>query len=556
MKKKIFFYMILLSLATIILTTAIMTYYMNDRINLSLQQQIQTALDLTVSINEAEVFDRLAEQKLQLPTRVDRVTLFNPDGVVLYDSNVSATIGKDKMSRTEFQNARKYGKGEDRRVSETTGFDSYYYARLLDNGNVLRFSTRFEGYKAHFQSTMPYLTLMSVIVFMISVLLADWLSLRVLEPLETFDHERPYESHVYDEMAPFVARIAEQQRNLINLNQLSKQKQQEFNYVFDNMQEGVVILDGSGNILLINQSAEKTFGVEIRDYEGVHIYALYRSHAFQIVVDKALRGESIVSDVEIHNRYYQLISNPVMKDTKVCGLVMLILDLTEKMNSDKMRREFTANVSHELKTPLTSIRGYAELIKDGIAREKDVPNFAGRIYAEADRMLIMVNDIISLSHLDEGKATCAREPVDLHALALDVIDRLRLAASDHEVELFSEGESVEVVGYPMVLDELVYNLVENGIKYNRPGGKVTVTTTTRDGKTTLIVADTGIGIKKEDQNRVFERFYRVDKSHSRETGGTGLGLSIVKHAAHVHQATIDLESRPHVGTTITLTFEP
>ena len=331
-----------------------------------------------------------------------------------------------------------------------------------------------------------------------------------------------------------------------------RRRQTEFTAITEHMNEGLLIVDARTNLLFCNPSARRL--LQIENVEKQSVLAVNRSEDFREAVQRALSGEHDLRTLTLDGRIYQLMANPAMEDGRLAGAVLVLLDVTERENREQLRREFTANVSHELRTPLTSISGFAELIRDGIAKPQDVQHFAGNIYTEAQRLIALVGDIIRLSQLDEGSVGSEKTDLRLDGMAASVVSRLQDAAAQHDVTFRTELKPCRVHGIAQIVDELIYNLCDNAIKYNRKGGSVTVSTAEENGQPVLRVADTGIGIPAAEQDRVFERFYRVDKSHSRAIGGTGLGLSIVKHAAAYHHARVALESTLGAGTTVTVTF--
>ena len=335
-----------------------------------------------------------------------------------------------------------------------------------------------------------------------------------------------------------------------------REKQEEFTAITENMREGFIIVDSRADVISYNSSALRILGVELSAEQGenVNVLSFNRSGSFRQVVDQALDGERSEQNLELNGRFYQIIANPVEESGKRNGAVVVILDVTEQQGREELRREFTANVSHELKTPLTSISGYAEIMKDGLVQPADMQRFSEKIYQEAQRLITLVGDIIKLSQLDEGNVGLSRSAVDLREVVSDVLSRLRDNARKNQIDLVIKGGHAIVQGTPQILDEMIFNLCDNAIKYNKQGGWVMITVASENGSPTLTVEDNGIGIAESDQERIFERFYRVDKSHSKQIGGTGLGLSIVKHGAIYHKAKVEMESTLGKGTRIRLIF--
>ena len=393
-------------------------------------------------------------------------------------------------------------------------------------------------------------------------MLASKVSKTIVKPLDKIDFENPENSDVYEELTPMLRRISSQNKQIQDQMDKLKRRQQEFITITENMSEGFIIINSKTNILSYNESALDIFGV-VNPPEKQSIFMLNRSEKFRNGVIEALKGRNNSHFLEIDHHIYQIFINSVsnfddiykVSEEYSIGAVIIILDVTDKEEQEKMRREFTANVSHELKTPLTSISGYAEIIKNGLVRQEDIPHFAGNIYSEAQRMILLIGDIMRLSQLDENSVPIMNENVDIYNVSEFILTRLKSLAAKNNITLELVGEHLSVIGNPQILDEIIFNIAENAVKYNKSDGKVTISVFDTNKGVKLSVADTGIGIPIADKERVFERFYRVDKSHSKEIGGTGLGLSIVKHGAKYHNAAISLKSTPDKGTTIDIIFE-
>ena len=383
--------------------------------------------------------------------------------------------------------------------------------------------------------------------------MASALSKRILRPVNAIDLEHPEQSEVYEELSPLLSKIYNQNRVIDSQIEELQRKQAEFTAITENMSEGFLVIDDHTDLLSYNSGALRLLGAEA-GLSRRSVLALNRSEGFRKAVELSLSGEHCEQLFEREGRYLQIIANPVYHEEHVAGAVLVILDITEKHARESMRREFTANVSHELKTPLTSISGTAEIIKNGFVKPEDIPHFAGNIYDEAQRLITLIGDIMRLSQLDEDSVPFEKGPVDLYELASSVLCRLEAAAGKRGISLTLSGEHATVNGVSQVLDEMVFNLCDNAVKYSRENGHVRVFVSEENGHVALRVEDDGIGIPAADQARVFERFYRVDKSHSKEIGGTGLGLSIVKHGAAFHNARVALESELGKGTTVTVTF--
>lgn len=482
-----------------------------------------------------------------------RLTWIAEDGTVLYDSETDSSQMENHNEREEVKEARKNGYGESMRYSTTLTERQMYCAKLLDDGTVLRLSdSQYTWWTILLSMMQPILFIVTAAVA-ISLLLAFRLSKNIVKPLNSLNLDSPLENSAYPELEPLLSRLAAQQHQLkLQASELER-KRNEFLTATGNMMEGIVLLSDKGELLSINAAASRLLGVSPYCV-GKDILLLNNSYEMQELVHRALSGEHTETTLPVGGSDYQINATPVMSDGKVAGAALVIFDVTEKEKAEQIRREFTANVSHELKTPLQSISGCAELLSNGMVKPGDVPEFSHRIYSESQRLISLVEDIIGLSRLDEGAEDMQRTNVDLHKLAETAIDSLSNAAKEAGVALELCGDGAEVYGIPQLLGTIVYNLCDNAIKYNRRGGSVTVTTENGAGGVTLTVSDTGIGIPKDQQDRIFERFYRVDKSHSKDVGGTGLGLSIVKHAALLHNATVTVDSTPGAGTTFTVFF--
>jgi len=484
----------------------------------------------------------------------NRITWIDGSGNVLYDSAADESTMENHLAREEIQQALQSGSGTASRYSDTLSARTLYAALALPDGSVLRVASEQRSVAALLWELIPSLLLILALTAALATLLAYQLSHSIIQPILSLDLGHPESCETYEELTPLLRRLHSQNETIRAQMAALKQQHEAFTAITENMSEGFLLMDGQTNLLSCNTSALRLLGAAMAR-EGESVLHLSRAEAFRQVVDEALAGRHSESLFEREGKCFQLLANPVIHEEKIAGAVVAILDVTEREGREALRREFTANVSHELKTPLTSISGFAELMANGLVPQETVPEFAADIYKEAQRLITLVEDIIHLSQLDEGLVRADQEEVDLCALSQDILGRLSPAAERAGVSLRQEGEPVTVPGARYIVDEMVCNLVDNAIKYNRPGGSVTVTTGRRDGQAFLCVADTGIGIPAAHQQRVFERFYRVDKSHSKEVGGTGLGLSIVKHAAAYLGAEVKLESAEGLGTTVSLQWK-
>ena len=482
-----------------------------------------------------------------------RVTWIAPDGDVLFDSVMEEGEMENHADREEVQEAFRDGHGEGERFSSTLSEKTWYCAVRLEDGSVVRLSIETASILTVF-FTMTYpLVLILVAIGCVSLFLAFQTAKLITNPINEIDLEHPENAVVYDELSPLLRKIAVQNREIHRQMAELKRRKEEFDTITANMQEGLLVLDAEGAVLSSNEGVLRLLGLSHVE-EGQNVFQLNRSETFRRGVEAALKGEHREEKLELGGRVYELFANPVFRDGENAGVILVLFDATEKEGREKLRREFTANVSHELKTPLTSISGFAEIMKSGMVRPEDMGNFAGKIYDEAQRLIALIQDIIKLSKLDEKESFLEKEWVELDALVLEVRERLQPAAEKKNVHLVANVVPLQVFGVKPVLMEMVYNLCDNAIRYNWPDGEVRMTLREEDGTAVLEVADTGIGIAKEEQERIFERFYRVDASRSAENGGTGLGLSIVKHGAALHHGKISLVSVPGKGTTMKISI--
>ena len=510
--------------------------------------QLRDELSLAVSAVEEEGESYLS----RLKPESYRLTWIGEDGSVLYDTQADAGQMENHKDRTEIQAALKLGQGQSSRYSSTLMEKTLYFARRLKDGSVLRISvSRATAWRLVLGMLQPVLMVLAA-ALLLSGLLAGRLSKKIVEPLNYLDLEHPLDNECYEEISPLLNRINRQHEEIQQQLRVMRQRTDEFNQIIGNMQEGLVLLDEKENVLSINAAAIKIFGVK-ESCVGQSFLTVDRNHEISLAIQQALSDGH--AEIRCHRggRVYQFDLSRIDSDGRVVGAVLLAFDITEQEYAERNRREFTANVSHELKTPLQGILGSSELIEKGMVQPEDVPHFIGQIRTEATRMVTLIGDIIRLSQLDEGDEM-PREKVELFALAEEVTDSLKDEAAKKKVTLVVEGQAASIEGVRRLLYEIFYNLCDNAIKYNIPGGSVHFFVDSNEKSAVVKVADTGIGIPAEDQSRVFERFYRVDKSHSKASGGTGLGLSIVKHAVQYHHGSIELKSEPGKGTEITCVF--
>ena len=552
MTRKIFQSMIAVVVSVLLLSLALITGVLYEHFESAMLDQMRT----TASFVEQGVKEDGMKYLDEMSSSQCRITWIEADGTVKFDNRSDPSTMENHADRAEVKEALENESGTSIRRSSTLSEHTLYYAKRMQDGTVLRLA----------MSQRSVLFLMGgmispvVFIFLAACALAGVLSYRVskkiVKPLGSIDLQHPEQVETYDELSPFLQRIAAQNREIRSQMEEIRKQQQEFSMITENMSEGLFVVDRNYQILSYNRSAVRIFGMAPESVPE-NLLAVNRSEGFRSVVDSALKGRHAQENLELDGRVYQIIASPVCQQEDaldLVGAVILTLDVTEKEAQEQYRREFTANVSHELKTPLTSISGIAEIIRNGIVRPEDIPHFAGKIYDESQRLITLIGDIIKLSRLDENQVPMERESVDLLETARDVVQQLASVARKNGVTLVTNGSHGVVNGVRQVLGEMVYNLCENAVKYNRPGGRVWVDVRQAADHVELCVKDTGIGIPAAEQGRIFERFYRVDKSHSKAVGGTGLGLSIVKHGAALHHAIIHVDSEPGEGTAITLTF--
>ena len=477
-----------------------------------------------------------------------RLTWIARDGTVLYDTVTDAESLENHADREEVRQAFTNGEGESTRYSSTLLQKTMYSAHKLRDGSVLRISISRATAGVLLVGMVQPILVVVIVAFILSAVLAKSLSRRIVRPLNELDLEHPLENDAYEELSPLLGRINHQHRQIDEqMMELERQKM-EFSQITGSMREGLVLLDEKERVLSINPAAYKLFDADERSV-GQDFLTIDRSHDIRQAIAEAMTQGHGEARAERGGCVWQFDVSRIASGDTAVGAVLLAFDITDRETAEQNRREFTANVSHELKTPLQGIIGSAELLENGMVQPDDVPRFVGHIRKEAQRLVTLIGDIIRLSQLDEGDEM-PRETVDLLTLSQETASDLQAAAEQKNVSLFVEGESMRVNGVRRLLYEVIYNLCDNAIKYNVEGGSVTMSVGERDGKAFVSVADTGIGIAPEHQSRIFERFYRVDKSHSKASGGTGLGLSIVKHAVQYHHGTVELKSEEGKGTTI------
>lgn len=536
------------TLAVLLLSFLVFTAVLYGNFQNLGRQQLSDELEMA-----AQGSEKVGDEFLgSIGSSVYRFTWVDADGEVLFDSDMSSGDMGNHIDREEINEALESGRGNSSRFSDTLMKKMYYEAWRLSDGSVLRIATSGESVFALLKDILwPMLgVLLSALV--LSAVLARGMARNIVRPLNELDLDNPGENDVYDELSPMLWRLGRQRDQIERHMQELRRRAEEFEQITASMSEALLLLDSSGRVLSINPAASRIFALE-RSAVGRSFLSVERSDEMRQAVEAALKGEHREFRMQRQGLEYQIDISPIKNEKKSAGAVILCFDVTETAFAERNRREFTANVSHELKTPLQSIMGCAELLESGMVRPEDTRRFLSNIRTEASRLLSLINDIIRLSQMDEN-ALVPEETVDLYAVAAEAVESLGDAAARKGVTIALEGERSVMTGVRRYLYEIVYNLCDNAIRYNKEGGSVKITVSLPGERPVLCVSDTGIGIPAEHQGRIFERFYRVDKSHSRSTGGTGLGLSIVKHAVAYHDGSIRLESETGVGTTITVTF--
>ena len=513
------------------------------------QRQLRSQTALAVQGAEQlgmDYFDGLSDEDV-------RITWIAANGDVLYDSDSDSDAMENHLQREEIQSALATGFGESARYSSTMLKQYLYCAQKLSDGTVLRLSVSHNSVWVLLLGMLQPILIVIAVAAVLSFLLASRLSKRIVDPMNKLNLDEPLENEGYDELSPLLRRIYSQQQHLKEQQATLTRKQNELEAIVGHLEEGMILLDRSCKVITANQAALRLLDARAANITGLDLLMLSRNLALAEAVQEAMDGRSATRKTELHGKTIQIQAAAVGQQDEMSGVAVVLFDITQSEQAEQRRREFTANVSHELKTPLQSISGYSELLMRGMARQEDIQPFAQRIYGETQRLIQLVQDIINLSQLDEG-SSYQWQQANLFAIAAEVIGSLEHFAEEKQVRLTLEGSDTTLRGVPELLRGIVYNLTDNAIKYNRPGGSVTVTVSRQKDEAVLTVSDTGIGIPEGEQDRIFERFYRVDKSRSKEVGGTGLGLSIVKHAAFLHKAAIDVTSQLGAGTTIQVRF--
>ena len=549
MTKKIFKSTVLVSASVLILGIAfvmgILYQYFGKQLNSELEKEAQY-LSYGIEAQGQEFLE-------QIKNTDSRITYMDETGTVLFDNEADPSEMENHENREEVQEALSKGRGSAVRMSDTLSQNTVYYALRLSDNSVIRVSsTQYSIFALILQLVQPTLCIIFVMLILAGIF-ASRIAGKIVEPINELNLEKPEENEVYEEVAPLLSKINRQNRQIRTQLEEARRSQEEFSIITENMQEGLLVIDPYTMILSGNSSAWKIFQVS-QSLVGQSVYSLDRDEEFRKVIEEVLAGKHGNTLLRLNQEFVQLIANPVEREGKTVGAVLLLMNETEKVQRENLRREFSANVSHELKTPLTSISGFAEIIQDGFVKEEDIKKFAGRIYREAQRLIRLVEDTIKISQLDEGENPYEWENTDLYLIAKNVCSNLKEIAEKKDVHLYIDGERMICRTVRPILEEVLYNLCDNGIKYNKQNGTVTISLIDLGDDIQIAVEDNGIGIPREDRNRVFERFYRVDKSHSKEIGGTGLGLSIVKHGVGFLGGTLGMISEENKGTRITITL--
>ena len=553
MRRRVFISIFLTSLLTMILTFVLISWIMYNNTFDSIKREVKNE---SFYVSDAlKTYDDDSPDMYSYLNKVglnssNRITYIKNNGTVLYDNLAQASDLDNHSDRPEVIEALQNGSGEITRYSDTLGESIYYYALKLGNGNILRIAATTKSILGIMIGSAIWIIIIFITFISLSVIIARLLTKSIVKPINTLDLDNPLSNRTYDELSPLLLRLDKQKTELMkNVQEMSKARI-NFAFISNNMSEGIVVFSEKGYITGANKSAREILGIDIQQFfmEGC------RDLDYIKAVRSALDGKPMTTKFEKNGLVYQLSASPVKENPEKHAALMFITDITEKDQAEQRRKEFSGNVSHELKTPLTSISGYAELISKKIAKKEDVPRFAEMIHTEAIRLLQVIEDIMKLSRLDESDLEKEFEYVNLKKICSSVVNDLTPIAQHKNIAINTHLKDVYINGYAPILYEMLYNLIDNAIIYNNPKGHVDISLAKEEDEIILSVKDNGIGIPPEHQPRIFERFYRVDKSHSKDTGGTGLGLSIVKHAAALHKADIDLISAPGEGTTVIITF--
>lgn len=549
MTKKIFQSMVSVSIAILFISIIGISFVLYDYFGDIIKTEIKNeAILISQNIDGLDEYEEKADMMMH------RVTLIDKEGVVLFDTKVDSQLMENHSNREEFIAARNNGEAFCERYSDTLDSKTIYYARKLSDGNILRVaqehSTIAGLQRGLIGSILVILIIMIVIVFLIS----KSVSKKIVKPINEIDINKEEPEEPYPEIAPLIKRIKAQNHHIDMQMDDLRRSQKEFEAITEHMSEGFLLIDSKTEILSYNNSAIEILN-RFSEYIPDKVLELNRSKSFRTAIEEALEGKHVQVPLETDNKYYNVIANPVVDEDRILGVAIMLVDMTEKEQREKLRREFTSNVSHELKTPLTTIYGVSDMMAEGIVKNEDMKGFANNIREESGRMISLIDDIIKLSKLDENNEDDAVSEISLLSIAKDVIDSLKFKAEEKNIGLYLQGDDVKFNGIPSLLYEIIYNLCENGIKYNKENGSVIITLKEDEENVTIIVEDSGMGIPYEYKDRIFERFFRIDKSRSQKVSGTGLGLSIVKHAVNHMNGNVEVESVLNEGSKITVTFK-
>ena len=551
MNKKIFRSSMVIAMLVLIASIALIMGVLFNYFELQLKDELSQKIKYISQSVENEgisFFDGIE-------TDNERITLISADGKVIFDTAADAESLGDHSDRKEFIEAVQNGFGTSERYSDTLSEKTIYYAVKLSDGSILRISATEYTVVTILIGIIQPIALIIILAVIISAVLSSRISKSIVRPINDIDLDFPENNDVYDELSPLLKKISLQNKIIAEQLKEAAKNQEEFRLITENMDEGFLVIDKDMQLLTYNTSALRSLDIpQNTPVENINILSFNRTRNFREVIEKSLSGQRAEEEMQLFEKTYNLIANPVKEDGRTIGAVIVILDITERIKREQLRREFTSNVSHELKTPLTSISGFAEILSQGGNPEETVVDFSRSIYNEAQRLISLVMDIIKLSELDEKNPSFEKESVDLYSVSENVINELAAAAQKKNISTSLIGEHYEIIGVRKIIEEMLYNLFDNAIKYNKVNGFAEIRINSEENKIILTVRDTGIGIPRSDQSRVFERFYRVDKGRSKADGGTGLGLSIVKHGAILHNAEIVLESEPDKGTEIKIVF--
>lgn len=565
MRNRIYLTLCLTAIIATLLTSALTLYAFYGVFTKETEAQLRTegkllAQSLSYNGENQDYLDDLAKQA----GNDLRITMVKPDGTVFFDSSANYQTMANHADRPEIAAALQNGSGENAHYSKTLGKDTYYYAILLSDGNVLRVSRQLASISASFWDMLPMVLGIIVLILVVSFIIASALTKKLLRPLAkiggnidtVISGEKTDEEPLYEELEPFFAKIKEQNKEISLYLEKLREERDTIEAITKQMKEGLILIDRQRHILSVNNSAISLLKAKEGSYSGQNLMTLTRDMELNIAASDALtEGTGADFTIKTGPGHCRVLINPAYTEDQISGAILLLIDVTEQMKAEQIRREFSANVSHELKTPLTSINGFAEMIENGMASSpKDVIRFASFIHRESSRLISIINDIIRLSEIEESEQKAFFEEIDLFEIGQQVVDTLSFPAQEKEVEIILDGQACNIEANFRMMEELIFNLGDNAIKYNRQGGRVRITIEKDEAakEAVITVADTGIGISEEHRKRIFERFYRVDKSRSKQSGGTGLGLSIVKHIVEYHHGNIDLKSSPDAGTTITV----